>query len=385
MKKNDILDVNYVFNGTQEEMNKFIIKDKNYIVPIAKWEKLRIYYNKLDGLFQQNLNWEDIHLYFEPAMFQTSLTDIKEYLEKNNAPDSFIKQVIDLLFDNELDTYKYDMTDEEIDRINKLMEEQEIVIDTKYYKTQVIYEDKNTIVDDIFNFEPSSLSSEYDNLENTYTEDEIEKSIQEQEEWYKKEKNRIQQWHIDNCYKDNKKVVRPPYFVYLAGKIKQNGWRESIVGYRCGGLYGDTDINIVRYKVKYNDNTIITGPWFFACDHGCYHGENSHGVGIQCPNGCYGENTLNEDQVYDICTKQINNSNVIFAYIDDNTCYGSLWEIGYAKAKGKHIVIVFSNEKLMSDMWFICQGADTVTVIDENTSLKDKFDEIINNLNVKKC
>jgi len=242
--------------------------------------------------------------------------------------------------------------------------------------------EKNT---EILGFDPQELSIFFNNIddENDITFDEENDIIDDDEIECTYER------HIDNCYKNNKKIVRPPYYVYLAGKITSNGWRQEIFDMRntfCGDDYDEIKLSTIQ--IRYNFKTNITGPFFLGCDHGCYHGENSHGVGIQCPNGCYGENTLTEKQVYDICTRQINNSNVVFAYIDENTCYGTLWEIGYAKAKGKHIDIVFDNEKLMSNMWFICQAADTVTVLDENTSIKDKFDETINNLskkNVKKC
>jgi hypothetical protein len=153
--------------------------------------------------------------------------------------------------------------------------------------------------------------------------------------------------------------------VYLAGKIRQNGWREGICGYRCGGhtdsheLYGDLVIN---------RNLTVTGPFFISCDHGCYHGNGSHGVGAwegdpddptfykhgvpsEWP-GC-SELGLERSNVVTLCKKQIDEAEIVFVYIDCRDCFGTLAEIGYAHAKGKTIIIKFKNDDLERDMWFI--------------------------------
>lgn len=184
--------------------------------------------------------------------------------------------------------------------------------------------------------------------------------------------------HVNRCKHINKPNKRLYYWdVYLAGKIQQNGWREQIVGYRCGHLYGGDHGDISKYTIQYNDKITITGPWFLACDHGCYHGDNSHGLGINqlgCPDA--NDDNYTEKEVYNICTSQINKSDIVFAYIDDNTCYGSMYEIGYAKAQGKIVILIFDNEKLMSDMWFMCQGADIVDILGD-MSVKEKFDNVM--------
>ena len=145
--------------------------------------------------------------------------------------------------------------------------------------------------------------------------------------------------------------------VYLAGKIKSNGWRQQIVDIR-NNFEGDKKNKIRNViEIRYKNNIYITGPFFLSCDHSHYHGEGNHGLGINCPNGCYGENTFTEKEVYDICLQQIKKSDVVFAYINDDTCYGTLYELGYAKSLGKKIIILFESGKLMKDMWFIYQKA----------------------------
>lgn len=196
---------------------------------------------------------------------------------------------------------------------------------------------------------------------------------------FEEEEKLMKETHIKHCIK-NRKVYSPyPRYIYLAGKIEKNGWREEIVGYRCNGMGGGdySKEEIADHYFRYNNDTIITGPWFLACDHGCYHGDNSHGLGINklgCPeaNG----DIFSEKEVYDICIHQIDHSDIVFAYINDNTCYGSIYEIAYAYAVGKYVIIIFDNEELMSDMWFMCQGAHIVDVLGDKT-VKEKFDEIL--------
>lgn len=165
---------------------------------------------------------------------------------------------------------------------------------------------------------------------------------------------------------DQKNKVNPVinryehHTVYLAGKIRQSGWRENICGYRCGGhtdSYGFYDDLVI------NGNLTVTGPFFISCDHGCYHGENSHGVGVaqyyytdedgrkHIYEPCMGE-YFTQDEVLTVCKNQIDKAEIIFAYIDCRDCFGTLSEIGYAHAKGKTI-IKFKNDDLERDMWFI--------------------------------
>lgn len=242
------------------------------------------------------------------------------------------------------------------------------------------------IENDLLGFNPTSIKTYHDDIDNSY--DESDYFVVD--EWYDTAIKMMNEKHIDNCIKNSKILLDEPR-VYLAGKISQYDWRVPIVGYRCGGLYGGDDVDITKYRIKYfceseDKSTFqivtITGPWFLSCDHGCYHGESSHGLGINqlgCPDA-NGDN-YSEKEVYDICLKQIDNSDLVFAYIDDSTCYGSIYEISYAVSRGKYVVIIFANKKLMGDMWFMCQGADIVDVLNKGQSIKSKFDDIINSIN----
>jgi len=135
--------------------------------------------------------------------------------------------------------------------------------------------------------------------------------------------------------------------VYLAGKISPYDWRAKF-GY-CFTL--DHEDIAGGCIVHVNDSLSITGPFFISCDHGCYHGEGSHGVGAS-DGGCMGHFFSRKD-VLEICKQQIDRAEILFAYIDCCDCYGTLAEIGYAHAKGKDIVIVFSNPEIKKEMWFV--------------------------------
>lgn len=166
--------------------------------------------------------------------------------------------------------------------------------------------------------------------------------------------------------------------VYLAGKITKNDWRNSIVKELRGHVFDVHAIYSTQPADTYIDNMYVTGPFFISCDHGCYHGHDSHGVGAYSPGqyddvddgytgGCSG-NGVPKSLVPSVCMKQIEESNFVFAYIDSETCYGTLLEIGYAIGRGIPVSVMFSNKKLLKDMWFIAESANIV--FDENGHLK---------------
>lgn len=139
--------------------------------------------------------------------------------------------------------------------------------------------------------------------------------------------------------------------VYFAGKINKNGWRTG-----WGELifeYAENIENLTSFEYKINDEMTYTGPIFLSCDHGCYHGPGSHGVAAG-GYGCGAKGIQREDVLY-ICKSQIERAEILFAYIDSADCFGTIAEIGFAYAIGKDIFIVFSNEELKEEMWFVDQ------------------------------
>jgi hypothetical protein len=157
---------------------------------------------------------------------------------------------------------------------------------------------------------------------------------------------------------------------YLAGKISMNDWRKCVVMELRGHVINVHDIYDTSPANTYIDGLYVSGPFFIACDHGCYHGHETHGVGAYDPNDCMYEHGITpelcegagvpKNMVPKLCMEQIDMSNFVFAYIDSDTCYGTLLEIGYAIGNKIPVAVMFSNRKLCKDMWFIAESASIV-------------------------
>jgi hypothetical protein len=155
-----------------------------------------------------------------------------------------------------------------------------------------------------------------------------------------------------NLWVETKPYARPFKSIYMAGKITKNGWREQIIPtIRSASFFDNKPQRIPEYPLQYN------GPFFLSCDHGCFHGKNTHGVsGVA--NWC----ACNEKDAFDIHTKekydkyvitkslsQVSSADGVFAWIDDLFCYGTLIECGVAHAKQKDLRVGISN-KLKNDI-----------------------------------
>lgn len=176
-----------------------------------------------------------------------------------------------------------------------------------------------------------------------------------------------------NEIEDQKRQTNPiinkaeHHTVYLAGKIRHDGWRN-----RAFNQYRDHNLADMEFKsLIINGNLTITGPFFISCDHGCYHGDGTHGVGAvrtldgeEYLGGCLGA-YFDRDDVLKICKAQIDIAEIVFAYIDCQDCFGTLAEIGYAHAKGKTIIIKFKNGDLERDMWFISKMQQKTTDVSD--------------------
>ena len=150
--------------------------------------------------------------------------------------------------------------------------------------------------------------------------------------------------------------------IYLAGKISDNDWRNGIIKTR--GIYPSDES-------KTTNGDVYTGPYFISCDHGCYHGDSTHGLldnGF-CGSGdsraiesemCYKfdvcddhgghygiSETKTKNTIPKLCLSWIDDCDVLFAWIETKDSFGTLAEIGYAYGKGKEIWIGYSNKIVM--------------------------------------
>lgn len=212
------------------------------------------------------------------------------------------------------------------------------------------------------------------------------------------------------------KKKKKPIKVYFAGKIDKNDWRHDILpglrdsGYPLGELKSPKELD--------REEFIYTGPFFMSCDHGCCHGENSHGIlgelytfpineygdeeneneeeyendeeeyedrfGRGCASSFLSEDIVEttEKKVHDLCLQQLNNSDCVFAYINSTDCFGTIYELGVANTLSKKIFICFSNPKIFQQMWFIKRGDKTHSMVFEDP--KKALDFALKYFNEKK-
>ena len=146
--------------------------------------------------------------------------------------------------------------------------------------------------------------------------------------------------------------------IYLAGKITNDWWRGNILDNEPGefdrtrGISLDyPDFDTFCDSEEEFDKFIITGPHSISCDHGCFH-RSKHASSNHFEEGWEDGGFYKED-VLSVCLHQIDKSDMVFAYINYDDLYGTIAEIGYAHAKGKTIYIMFANDELYYEHWFI--------------------------------
>ena len=110
--------------------------------------------------------------------------------------------------------------------------------------------------------------------------------------------------------------------IYLAGKLLNDGWRSDLIK--------TLKLSCERFY--------ITGP----------HGYEDHDAG--------------QGYIVDTCLEHINESSIVFANLDTADTAGTLVELGYAKAKGKRIIIRFEGEGLCRELWFANGLTSEVTI-----------------------
>ncbi len=136
--------------------------------------------------------------------------------------------------------------------------------------------------------------------------------------------------------------------IYLAGKVSRADWRTAILGARPGGV---SDEDWVRpwptlRKAIFGVHDYV-GPYFVSCDHGCAHGKHAHGV---LGGGCTSLNGRDIDLVAK-CQRAIRTADLVFAWLDDTTAYGTLWELGFASGFGV-ATAVGGPLSIQRDLWF---------------------------------
>lgn len=176
--------------------------------------------------------------------------------------------------------------------------------------------------------------------------------------------------------------------IYLAGKITKNGWRNTIFdpSLHADTIYDPASVTSINMRKVANwpvfcdvltGGNDYVGPYFMADDHGCGHGNNSHGVGAGGYDiTCLGDCNPSQKQTVDLCRKAIIACDLVFAWIDAEDCYGTIAELGYAKALNKTIHIAGSEK--FEDLWFVYGLCSSGKVDFGHDNAKAAFDWYIN-------
>lgn len=144
--------------------------------------------------------------------------------------------------------------------------------------------------------------------------------------------------------------------IYLAGKISKNNWRNKILK--------KSRIDELEAPYILKEGLEYTGPYFLSCDHGCYHGDRTHGRRVEGVSIC-SDDYINESRERTIskCYQWIDDADILFCWIDDITAYGTFTEIGYASAKNKIIYIACDKkiERESLEIWFPILSSKVLT------------------------
>jgi very-short-patch-repair endonuclease len=73
-----------------------------------------------------------------------------------------------------------------------------------------------------------------------------------------------------------------------------------------------------------------------------------------------GLSDVTRQHVFTQCCNAIDRSDVAFAWIEDLTAFGTIWELGYAFAKGKRVFIGHNDAEPMPELWLSLCGAEAV-------------------------
>ena len=118
--------------------------------------------------------------------------------------------------------------------------------------------------------------------------------------------------------------------IFLAGKIARKCWRHMLV----------TGLDEVLEHQNFDDGWPVMEKAIFG-KYG-YTGPYFRKI----------EKMLPGQKVHRLCMEAIDRSDLVFSWFDDPEAYASMFEFGYAKAKGIPIVIVYPDGFDTSEFWF---------------------------------
>lgn len=140
--------------------------------------------------------------------------------------------------------------------------------------------------------------------------------------------------------------------LYLAGKISERDWRHDVVE--------DLGKHIQKWTA---------GTWWPVIDEVIF---GKHGY-----TGPYYrkvEKNASEElgmKPHRLCIEAVNKSDMVFAWIDDPTCYATLFELGHAHGRGIYTCVAYPKNFDKSEFWFTtCCATDIITANSPITALQ---------------
>lgn len=159
---------------------------------------------------------------------------------------------------------------------------------------------------------------------------------------------------------------------YLAGKITGTTWRETIVpdwsdenhSFSYHEAHHGSSDNYWSVVMDACDvlgvNLHYTGPWWKDTFCHGWSGDSTHPHGYgSCSEGRVELSKIESRraEVSRAVQVAIQRADLVFAWIDSPDCYGTILEIGYARAMNKVVVVAFSEEfaatKAAHEMWLL--------------------------------
>lgn len=142
--------------------------------------------------------------------------------------------------------------------------------------------------------------------------------------------------------------------VYLAGRFNRwNDWRAKIVpGWKIGSP---------RYALSAvlpdGRELILKGPWWNDMSHNGDSGVGPHA----CADYTWGDHGFigsidDPDHVLEERLGEIDNSSLMFAWLDSRECLGTVAEIGYCHREGPYLVVAVPEWD--RELWFACKMAN---------------------------
>jgi len=150
--------------------------------------------------------------------------------------------------------------------------------------------------------------------------------------------------------------------IYIAGKIRIG--RETFRPFNIGVESAEY---INHAPIQLDDFFSYSGPFAIGCDHGCYHGDETHGAGKN-GGGCNSDG-ISEGIIHGNCLHQIRKSDIFLAWIDSKDCFGTISELGYAYGltfteHKPRVFVAFDHmmgdASAIKDFWFVSRFGENL-------------------------